>query len=301
MNVPIRLVAFAVVLALAFGGAALAGAAIDPTDDDETAQAGHGEQSGGHEEPAMAGMGGEQGEQGHGGAAAGGLAVSQDGYTLQAARTFFRAGQPARFAFRIVDAQGRTVRGGYELESQRELHLIVVRRDTATYAHLHPTKDASGTWSTALTLPKAGVYRAYADFQIGGKRRTLATDLFVPGEFRPRPLPAAAPIARADGYQVSLAAKGVKGGGESALTFRVTRNGRPVDDLQPYLGAKGHLVALREGDLAYLHVHPDEAKLEANEIQFMAEFPTAGRYRLFLQFKADGKVRTVAYTLEVPR
>lgn len=32
MNVPTRLAAFAVVLALAFGGAALAGAAIDPTD-----------------------------------------------------------------------------------------------------------------------------------------------------------------------------------------------------------------------------------------------------------------------------
>ena len=30
-----------------------------------------------------------------------------------------------------------------------------------------------------------------------------------------------------------------------------------MTDLQPYLAAYGHLVALRQGDLAYLHVHPD--------------------------------------------
>ena len=67
--------------------------------------------------------------------------------------------------------------------------------------------------------------------------------------------------------------------------------------IQDYLGAKGHLVALREGDLAFLHVHPDERRL-----QFEATFPTAGRYRLFLQFKtADGQLHTAAFTEEVTR
>ncbi len=64
-----------------------------------------------------------------------------------------------------------------------------------------------------------------------------------------------------------------------------------------YLGAKGHLVALREGDLAFLHVHPD-----ANRLRFEATFPTPGRYRLFLQFKTtDGRVHTAAFTREVSR
>jgi hypothetical protein len=75
----------------------------------------------------------------------------------------------------------------------------------------------------------------------------------------------------------------------------VTRDGRPVA-VEPYLGAKGHLVALRQGDLAFLHVHPDESSL-----RFMAEFPTAGRYRLFLQFKTQGRVHTAAFTQEVSR
>jgi len=67
--------------------------------------------------------------------------------------------------------------------------------------------------------------------------------------------------------------------------------------IQDYLGAKGHLVALRAGDLAFLHVHPD-----ADRLRFMAEFPTAGAYRLFLQFKTgDGRLHTAAFTQDVTR
>ena len=49
----------------------------------------------------------------------------------------------------------------------------------------------------------------------------------------------------------------VKAGGDSKLTLTVAKDGKPVTDLQPYLAAYGHLVALRDGDLAYLHVHPE--------------------------------------------
>jgi hypothetical protein len=103
-------------------------------------------------------------------------------------------------------------------------------------------------------------------------------------------------------------------GEPTSLIFAVGENGHAVHGLDPYLGAKGHLVALREGDLAFLHVHPEEAGADhghgegahgyeagADEIAFAATFPTAGRYRLYLQFKHEGAVRTVEYTVEVPR
>ncbi len=80
------------------------------------------------------------------------------------------------------------------------------------------------------------------------------------------------------------------------ITYRVTRAGEPVD-VEPYLGAAGHLVALREGDLAYLHVHPLAERL--GEISFAATFPTAAQYRLFLQFKDAGSIQTAALTLNV--
>ena len=326
MNVSTRLAAFAAVLGIAFGGAALAGAAIDPTDEKAAvADAGDGAAHGAGEEDehgASDPAGGDAQSENGAGAAASGLAVSDDGYSFEVDRDFFAAGETAPFTFRITDERGRVVRDEFELEHDKKLHLILVRRDTAIFEHVHPRKSDDGTWSVDLDLPEPGVYRAYADFKIGGEQRTLATDLFVPGDFRPVRLPAPESVDQAvdvagnlaGDLDVKLEARGARAGREAPLAFEVTRDGRPFEGLEPYLGAKGHLVALREGDLAYLHVHPIESDSEhghddgststeahANEVSFAATFPTAGRYRLFLQFKAGGEVRTVAYTLEVPR
>ena len=123
---------------------------------------------------------------------------------------------------------------------------------------------------------------------------TLRRDArFTLGVLRSRPFPAPARTVAVDGLRVSLAEGATRAGAESELGFTVTRGGRPVA-LRDYLGAKGHLVALRQGDLAFLHVHPD-----ADRLRFGATFPTAGAYRLFLQFKVNGAVQTVAFTEEV--
>jgi hypothetical protein len=136
----------------------------------------------------------------------------------------------------------------------------------------------------------------FADFSVGEKPYTLADDLTVDGEVRSEALPAPSKSFDVDGLRVSLTEGAAKAGTESELGFTVTRQGRPVA-VQDYLGAKGHLVALRQGDLAFLHVHPDE-----DSLKFMATFPTAGSYRLFLQFKtADGRLHTAAFTQEVTR
>jgi hypothetical protein len=85
------------------------------------------------------------------------------------------------------------------------------------------------------------------------------------------------------------------------VTLTVRRNGRPVTDLEPYLGAYAHLVVLRAGDLGYLHVHPDgepgDGRTAAGPgIAFHAEVPSPGTYRLFLDFKHRGAVRTAEFT-----
>jgi hypothetical protein len=228
-----------------------------------------------------------------------GLAVSAGGYSLRLEQPFAAAGEPGELRFRIEDAQGETVRD-YDRLHEREMHLIVVRRDGAHFQHLHPELDAAGTWSTPLTLPAAGVYRVFADFAAGGEDHTLATDLFAGGSFEPRPFPAPAPVDEVAGYEVRLAGDPPRAGEASPLRFAVSRDGKEITGLENYLGAKGHLVALREGDLAFLHVHPDEAEA-ANVIPFSGHFPTAGRYRLYLQFKHEGQVRTVEFTVEVER
>jgi hypothetical protein len=274
----VKLLAFFAALALVFAGAALAGSRIDVHPGKATA--------------AEPGMGGEMAMAAQ---PVRGLAVSDHGLTLALERRTARPREPFQLAFRIADRRGATVRH-FDVEHTKRMHFIVVRRDMTGFQHLHPTENADGTWSVPVSLAEAGSYRVFADFSVGGTPYTLADDLTADGPVRSRALPAPVRSVDVDGLRVSLAEGATRAGAESRLAFTVTRDGRPVA-IQDYLGAKGHLVALRQGDLAFLHVHPDEQSLK-----FMSTFPTAGTYRLFLQFKtADGRLHTAAFTQEVTR
>lgn len=248
-------------------------------------------------------------------AAPAGLGISEGGYALRISPTQLGRREARELHFSIEEAGGLPVTDFDELH-ERRMHLIVVRRDGTQFRHLHPEMDAAGTWTVPVEFADPGVYRAFADFSVDGEQHTLASDIFVSGgEFEARPFPAPSPLDSTSGYDVSLQAGELVAGEPSSLSFAVTRGGAEVDDLGPYLGAKGHLVALREGDLAFLHVHPEEADGEhahggqspateepsGNEIAFAATFPTAGRYRLYLQFKHEGVVRTAQFTVAVPR
>jgi hypothetical protein len=224
------------------------------------------------------------------GAAPHGLGVAENGLRLVAPSSL-RAGVAEQLRLRVVDGHGETVRG-FDVEHTKRLHLIAVRRDLTGFQHLHPEQDGTGAWTTDLTLPEPGAYRVFADFTpTGGEATTLASDVLVSGDFTARPLPAPATRTSTGGYDVALQATG---GADATLRFTVSRDGRPVET-EPYLGAAAHLVALREGDLAYLHVHP----LDGKGIAFAAEYPSAGRYRLFLQFRHEGRVHTAALTQQV--
>jgi hypothetical protein len=284
-----RILLFGVGLLVVFGAAAAVGSLVEPaeteggTEGKMAAHADEGTHHGTSHEPA-------------------GLGVSADGYTLRLRQTQMERGRARELQFAIEDGSGDPVTEFDELH-ERRLHLIVVRRDGTGFRHLHPEMDVTGTWTTPIEFAEPGVYRAFADFSVDGGQQTLAADLFVSGgEFEARPFPAPRTVDQTDGYEVRLKADEATAGEAAALSFTVARNGSQVEGLAPYLGARGHLVALREGDLAFLHVHPQEGPgVAPEEIAFEATFPTAGRYRLYLQFKHGGAVHTAEFTLVVPR
>jgi hypothetical protein len=231
----------------------------------------------------------------HGGAMAGGmspgLSSAEEDYRLVADTDTLAARRAATYRFHIEGDDGPVTE--FDIAHTKPMHLIVVRRDFVGFQHLHPARDEAGTWTIPMLLSDPGTYRVFADFVVDGDKHTLATDLFVPGDFQPEALPGHDADADAgDGYTTELVGDAVVGE-ESTLEFVVRHDGTVVDDLSEYLGARGHLVALRDGDLAYLHVHADEERLS-----FEAEFPTAGSYRLFLQFRHGGHVRTAAFTID---
>ncbi|MEU8653950.1 hypothetical protein [Streptomyces sp. NPDC048737] len=289
MNPLQKIGAFTAALAAAFGAAYGVGTALGPAGPETTAAGHTGSPS---SEPAAKPPAGNL--------LPAGLQVSQDGYSLDLETTAVPAGKSS-LRFVVRDADGAPVTR-YETDHGKQLHLIVASRELTTYRHLHPVRAADGTWSTPVDLPAAGGYRVFADFVPAGGSEglTLGSDLSVTGPYRASRAPAPAATVTVDGYTVALEGT-LAAGGESDLAFTVRRDGRPVTDLEPYLGAYGHLVALRSGDLAYLHVHPHEEaegeKTSGPEVSFAATAPSAGTYRLFLDFKVDGTVRTAAFTV----
>jgi hypothetical protein len=275
----LKLAAFAAALAVVFGAAALAGAAIGPEADVKTEEE-HSDMNTSAEHAAPDPVRG--------------LAIAGDGLRIVVDDPELRRGERETLRFRIEDDRGETVRD-FDVEHERRMHLILARRDLTGFQHLHPEQAPDGSWSVPVRLAEAGSYRLFADFSHGGEPETLAADVRVDGPADLRPLPDPAPTAVSDGgYDVRLDAGSARPGEEAGLRFTITRHGEPVRP-EPYLGAGGHLVALRDGDLAFLHVHP----LSDDAAEFAATFPTAGRYRLFLQFQHEGRIHTVAFTQEV--
>jgi hypothetical protein len=229
--------------------------------------------------------------------------VAQDGYTLALETSTAPSGPGTEVAFRVLGPDGAPVTD-YALSHEEDLHLVAVRRDLSGYQHVHPGLGADGVWRTPLDLTP-GSWRLFADFAPAAdeENRVLGADLAVPGAFDPLPLPAAAATAEVDGYTVVLTGD-LHAGSAAELTLSVSRDGVPVTDLQPYLGAFGHLVVLRDGDLGYLHVHPGEEPGGAEaapgpHVRFVAEVPSAGDYRLFLDFRHGDAVHTAEFTVAV--
>lgn len=385
MNALTRIGGFGLALAVLFGVSYVVGTTIGPSEESNGAAG-----TGTHGHEASAAPGGAPGVT-SGDPTVAGLAISVGGYTLAPDTLTWPAGRSQPYTFRVLGPDGRPLTA-FTRVHDADLHLIVVRRDLTGYQHLHPTRDAAGTWSVPLRLPAPGVYRVFADFaptstpggtdggtdsgtdtgtgtggtaagsmadgasvpvvpvtpgtfEISGMSEisrnseifgtsgsspaastiTLGTDLTVGGDLRPATLPSPSHTATvAGGYTVTLDGQ-ASPDGMSDLVFSVTRAGRPVTDLEPYLGSLGHLVVIRQGDLAYLHVHPEEsegstggavatpgdldggmsdptASPGSNDpaLSFMTEFPSAGAYRLFLDFKHAGQVRTAEFTMTVP-
>ncbi len=294
MSTPARVVGFLATLAAVFGLALVAGQAVGPVSEPAPShQAGH--RTGVAHEPAAAVRRPAE--------IPGGLMVSQHGYSLRLARPQAPAGRDVPVRFSIEGPDGRPV-VAYDEEHGTRLHLIAVRRDFTGYQHVHPELH-EGTWTAALDLTP-GQWRLFADFKpADAGALTLGTDLAVPGDYEPAPATGPSRTATVDGYAVTLDGD-LTPGSDSRLTLSVSKDGEPVTDLQPYLGAYGHLVALREGDLAYLHVHPDGAPgdgaTEAGpNVVFHAAVPSDGTYRLYLDFRHAGVVRTAAFTLTSSR
>jgi hypothetical protein len=232
-----------------------------------------------------------------------GLASMQDGYTLTPSTTTLPAGTPAAYRFTITGPDGKPVTA-FAVDQTKRLHFYAIRSDLTGFQHLHPTMAPDGTWTANLAALQPGDWRLFAQFTPDtgsgkGQDFVLSRTITVNGMTSAAALPAAASSTTVDGYTVSINGE-LMAGMPHPLTVTISKDGKPVTDLQPYLDTYAHLTAFHEGDQAFAHLHPENTAGGGHggpSLTFHAELPRPGNWRLFLQFQTAGTLHIAAITL----
>jgi hypothetical protein len=231
------------------------------------------------------------------------------------------AGRPTTVAFTVRQPSGKSLTKFKTGPGPHTgVHLIIVSEDLSTIIHRHPPPDADGRVSERVVFPRPGVYTVLADiYPKTGQLPNfqLRYKINVSGKMTPRPLPPFKAVQTVDGYRVVLHGKPkLRVARPAILHFTVTApNGKPAP-FTVWYGALGHAVFFQKGTLAYFHTHicgpntpgctsvlgQPSIKGQSTKPGVMNAgilLPGAGTWELFLQFKSNGKIVTVPYTLRV--
>ncbi|RAP74452.1 hypothetical protein [Paenibacillus montanisoli] len=186
---------------------------------------------------------------------------------------------------------------------EKLLHLIVVSKDLSYFNHIHPDFDGEGIFTVSTKFPFGGEYRLFAEYQPEGSGTVVSKQTIeLGGEKEQKPLTVDKALTKSTGHEIVTLSHGrLAAGEETTLAFHISdaATKTPVRDLEPYLGAAGHVVIISGDAEQYIHVHPDNADAAGPEAVFHAVFPKAGVYKVWGQFAREGRPITVSYTLQV--
>lgn len=210
-----------------------------------------------------------------------------------------KPGGKVALAFAVHDPKsGETVKD-FEIMHEKLFHMFIVSQDLGFFVHDHPVQGPDSVFRYDAVLPKPGMYRVLSDFYPkGGTPQLIVKTIIVPG----------APISPGTKLQPDLSPQKSENltasirveppepiaGMKTLLFFKLD----PVDGLEPYLGAWGHMMAASEDLVDMIHTHPFLADGGPN-VQFNLIFPRPGVYRLWVQFQRKGVVNTVAFNVPV--
>jgi hypothetical protein len=217
-----------------------------------------------------------------------------------------KAGENIELHFRIEDPITHKPVTDYTIMHEKLYHLFVVSQDTTFFRHVHPVIQPDGSFILNETFPKPGVYRILSDFYpTAGSPQLIATTVMVPGEgFKIEPATLKPDMSPQDSknLHVELVTDPPEplAGFKTMMFFKLT----PDKDIEMYIGAWGHMLAVSSDEIDMIHTHPafpasDQDEGAYKQIQFNMIFPRAGIYRVWVQFQRAGVVNTVAFNIPV--
>ena len=216
------------------------------------------------------------------------------------------AGTPAKLALRIQDGGGGPL-AEYDIVHEKPLHLIAISENLEHFLHVHPEHVGEGRFELpGMTFPTGGAYKLFADLKPAGMNELTRSEVVAVAGDAPEAkqlTPSESWTADIEGMRVTLDFGGHLMAGmqtEMTFTFADARSGKPVKDLELYLGAVGHVVAVDEAMDEFIHVHPLNWASSGPQAVFGVTFPEPGLYKLWGQFQRNGELLLVPFAIEVP-
>ncbi|MFF2878274.1 hypothetical protein ACFVR2_18330 [Gottfriedia sp. NPDC057991] len=214
------------------------------------------------------------------------------------------SGKKVNLNIQVNNLMGKTV-NKFELEHEKLMHLIVVSKDLSFFDHVHPVYKGKGLFTVTPDFPNGGEYKLFADFKPEGSDKNVKTKLIQVAGEQAKPvslIPDKILTKVIDGKEITLKFNKLETKAEVKMTFTIkdAKTKKGITDLQPYLGAIGHVVAISGDTNTYLHVHPMNEKSSGPEAEFMTSFPKKGLYKIWGQFKQNGDVFIVPFVVDVP-
>ncbi|MBD0362706.1 MAG: hypothetical protein ICV55_08060 [Coleofasciculus sp. C3-bin4] len=206
----------------------------------------------------------------------------------------------------VRDKDGKAI-ANFDKFQEKLMHLIVVSDDLQYFNHIHPTYKGNGRFEVQTNFPYPGSYTLFSDYKPAGKSEQVSVlKAQVPGK-SPAPSKIDLTTTKTLGNtkaNLKLSQTPIKTGKEVNLIFHLqdAASNQPLNDLQPYLGERGHLVILKQSsplsEADYIHAHALK-DTPADEVHFITNFPTPGKYKLWGQFNRNGKIVTADYWVNV--
>ncbi len=230
-------------------------------------------------------------------------------HDAQYAMNFVREGDTLRFTPQLA-ATGETLRELLVVHEYR-LHLIIVSDDLKFFDHVHPVRQDDGSFALDYKFLRDGNYLLFADITPPGDRAQVFRIPVTTGSRGSATLQTPSAFAReVAGYHVEMMPqpRSLVAGRHAHLTFELTRDGKPVTDLWPYIGAMGHCVIISEDTQRYLHSHPQQFTAAPAPdsrggpvVSFHTTFPEPGRYKVWGQFKRGDEIIVADFVVNVER
>lgn len=221
---------------------------------------------------------------------------------LEPELTSFSAGM-STYKFKLIDTETNKLVSDSDLSiaHEKKLHLVIYDSSLNEFQHIHPEFNGN-SWSVSAQFLVNGEYWVWAQGELAadGTEFSTSSKLSVSGGVIAWPTPPALSDMRSGQSGVSkinLSSNKVTAGKMAMLDLIMTRTDGSNPQLSPYMGAFAHVIATPDDGDSLIHVHPVSTGQSKGMLH--AAFPSAGLYRLWIQFIDDGNLKVIPVSIKV--